>query len=114
MNMENGNVAYCGLYCGECSSFKKGKCPGCKENNKASWCKIRECCLTNGYASCAECTQVALNECKKFNNFFARAIEFVFRSDRKRSIYRIREVGNIAYAEEMRQLKRMSIKRGQK
>lgn len=29
-------VAACGLYCGACHKFLTGKCPGCKENEKAS------------------------------------------------------------------------------
>mgnify|MGYP001174253203 CR=1 FL=1 len=44
-------VAYCGLYCGQCTKYLKGKCPGCKENEKASWCKTRSCCIENDFAS---------------------------------------------------------------
>ncbi len=29
------------------------KCPGCKNNEKASWCKIRQCCISKGYHTCA-------------------------------------------------------------
>lgn len=39
--MEKQNVAYCGLYCGACQSYTKGKCPGCDANEKATWCEIR-------------------------------------------------------------------------
>lgn len=42
--MGSGDVAYCGLYCGACKSHRKGKCPGCRENSKATWCEIRKCC----------------------------------------------------------------------
>jgi len=29
-------VAYCGLYCGACGAYLKGRCPGCHENKKAT------------------------------------------------------------------------------
>ena len=49
-------VARCGLYCGACGSYLKGRCPGCRENVKATWCKVRACCGEHSYASCADCT----------------------------------------------------------
>ena len=33
-------VAYCGLYCGACGAYLRGRCPGCIENYKATWCKV--------------------------------------------------------------------------
>lgn len=59
--MGNSNVAYCGLYCGACRKWKKGKCPGCYHNEKASWCEIRKCCRENDYATCADCQIVAFS-----------------------------------------------------
>ena len=40
MTNNSQQIAACGLYCGACKKFLNGKCPGCKENEKASWCKI--------------------------------------------------------------------------
>ena len=37
---DNKNIAACGLYCGACRKFLAEKCPGCKPNKKATWCKI--------------------------------------------------------------------------
>ena len=54
---DHGLVAYCGLYCGACGRYLKDKCPGCHENQKAGWCKVRVCCVDNHYASCADCEQ---------------------------------------------------------
>ncbi len=108
--MEN-NVAFCGLWCGACNSFKKGKCPGCQGNEKASWCEIRKCCLENHYATCADCTLMPLSECKKFNNVFSKVIGFVFRTDRAASIARIKEAGIAVYAAERAQDGRMAIKK---
>ena len=49
-------VAACGLYCGACRKFVKEQCPGCWENKKADWCKIRACNIEHNYKSCADCT----------------------------------------------------------
>ena len=50
-------VAFCGLYCGACRAYLKDRCPGCHDHEKASWCKVRICCLEAGYSSCADCTE---------------------------------------------------------
>ena len=95
-------VGRCGLYCGACRAYLKGKCRGCAENVKATWCKVRACCEENGYATCADCWAHAdPKECRKFHNVISRVIGFVLRSDRPACIARIREVGLEAYAQEM-------------
>lgn len=105
-------VAFCGLYCGECGAHKKGKCPGCKKNEKAGWCKVRKCCLENGKLSCAECQVFAsASECKKFNNIFSKLFGFLFGSDRQACINRIKEKGYESYAEEMAECGTHSIKK---
>lgn len=105
-------VAFCGLYCGECGAYKRGRCPGCAENAKATWCKVRSCCLTEHRDSCAECVEHPdPNACGKFNNWIARVFGFVFRSDRAACVRRIREVGRDAYAREMGAAGRQTIKR---
>lgn len=94
-------VAPCGLYCGNCYKFKKGKCGGCAKNEKASWCKIRTCSDRCG-ETCAGCkTHKEVDDCSYFNNIFARIFSFIFRSDRKASLKRIVEVGEKQYAKEM-------------
>ena len=55
-------VAYCGLYCGACKRYRMEKCPGCRENEKAAWCKVRACCRGNHYSSCAESVLQAVAE----------------------------------------------------
>lgn len=109
--MENDQVAYCGLYCGACKSLKKGKCPGCYGNEKATWCAIRKCCRENGYATCADCRLMPLKDCKKYNNFIAGVIGFVTRTDRSKCIGRIKEVGVEAFAAEMQAQGKMSIRK---
>ena len=115
LKMENNNmkqVAACGLYCGACGKFKKGKCVGCRENEKASWCGIRKCCIEHNYTSCADCSEFEnLKDCKKFNNFMGKVMGIIMNSDRFACIYRIREIGNESFAMEMEEKGLQSIKR---
>jgi hypothetical protein len=95
-------TAYCGLYCGACGSCRRERCPGCHENKKAGWCKVRACCIENGYSSCADCTIVAdPRDCRKFNNFISRIFGLIFSSDRRACIIQIREIGLQGHAERM-------------
>ncbi len=95
-------IAFCGLYCGACKRYLNGKCPGCRENEKATWCGIRQCCAGNGYASCADCREFTdVNECKKFNNAISKIFGFIFRSNRKACVEMIRKNGYEVFAAEM-------------
>jgi hypothetical protein len=105
-------VAHCGLYCGACGAYLKGRCPGCRENEKASWCKVRACCMETEIATCADCKEYSdPNDCPKFNNFMSKLFGFIFRSDRAACIRQIRELGREGHADEMTKQKRQSIKR---
>jgi len=104
-------IAYCGLYCGACGSYLKGKCPGCRDNLKATWCQTRKCCEENKYRSCADCRQIELNDCKKYNTLFSRIIGFVLNSDRAACITRIKETGYENFAVEMANNRRQTIRR---
>lgn len=105
-------VAYCGLYCGVCKKFINKKCPGCRGNIKATWCKIRTCCIDNKYFSCADCQKYNVaNDCKKFNNIFSKFFALVFKSDRNACIARIKGTGAEQYANEMSAANKMSIKK---
>jgi len=105
-------IAYCGLYCGACKSYLKGSCPGCAENKKATWCKIRSCNIEHGYASCADCNEFKnVMECKKFNNFIGRMFGVVFNSDRSACINMIKGKGYESYANFMAENKQQTIKR---
>jgi hypothetical protein len=104
-------IAFCGLYCAACKKYINGKCPGCKENSKASWCTVRSCCIENNYNSCADCTSTELLACKKFNNTISKLIGLVLRSDRPACIRKIKTVGYENYAEDMAQSQSQTIKR---
>lgn len=105
-------VARCGLYCGACPAYLRATCPGCHENHKATWCKVRSCCAQEGLATCADCRQTAdPNQCRKFNNFISRIFSFVFRSDRAACIRQVRELGLQGHADNMAKQGRHTIRR---
>ena len=105
-------VAYCGLYCGACGSYLKGRCPGCRENAKATWCKVRTCCQEHAYASCADCVDHPDPAgCGRFNNVISRVIGFVLNSNRRACVLKIRELGPQGYAAFMAAQRRQSLPR---
>jgi len=105
-------VAYCGLYCGACKAYLKDKCSGCHDNHKATWCKVRSCCISNDYTSCAECKEFDNpNQCKMFNTFVSRLFGVIFRSDRAACIRQIRELGIRGHAANMTEHKRQTIRK---
>lgn len=105
-------VAFCGLYCGSCWAYLRERCPGCKDNVKATWCKIRTCCLDKNYKSCADCTDFNdVKDCRKFNNAISKLFALIFRSNRKACIQQIRDKGLNGHAEIMTLLKKHSLPR---
>jgi len=105
-------VAYCGLYCGACRSYANGKCKGCHENSKATWCTVRVCCIEKNITSCADCADhLDPRDCNKFNNFMSRLFGFVFKSDRAACIEQIRQLGIDGHAKIMAEKKLHTINR---
>ena len=105
-------VAHCGLYCGACGSYLKGRCPGCHDNVKATWCKIRVCCREHSYTTCADCQEFAdPNDCGMFNNWIAKVVGFVLRSNRQACVLKIRELGVDGFAAYMAEKKLQSLPR---
>lgn len=109
--IDTGMIAYCGLYCGACRRYTSTKCPGCHDNAKATWCKVRSCCIENGISSCAECKTVGHSRCPHFNNFMSKLFGVLFNSDRNKCIERIKEIGSLAYSMEMAEKGAQTIKR---
>lgn len=105
-------VARCGLYCGACKSYLDGKCKGCHEISKATWCKIRACCTEKQIKTCAECAEFGdPRACKKFNNFMPRLFALIFRSDHAACIAQIKNLGLDGHAKAMAGLRSQTIKR---
>ena len=112
INVNNELISYCGLYCGSCSRYQANKCPGCHDNDKATWCTIRKCNIDRGYKSCGDCIEFSDAEyCKLYHSFVARFFSFIFRSNRKAGIDYIKEYGYTAFAEMMAEHKLKSLKR---
>jgi hypothetical protein len=112
ITIDETHVSMCGLYCGACRKFLKNRCKGCAENAKATWCRIRTCCLENGYASCADCKEFGdPGACIKFNNAFSRIIGFLLNSDRRAGVFMIKEKGRAGFAGHMASYGRVAIRR---
>ena len=105
-------VAHCGLYCGACRSYLKGRCPGCHGNTKATWCKVRTCCTGRNIKTCAECSDFQdPRDCGKYHNFIAKVIGVVLRSDRAACIAQIRKLGLEGHAQAMADANRQTLRR---
>lgn len=76
-------IAKCGLYCGGCKKYQKGNCGGCDAYVKATWCKIRTCCINKQITSCANCDEYEnTKDCDKHKGFIINTFSIVFNSDR--------------------------------
>lgn len=114
-------IAACGLYCGACRKYLKGKCPGCRTSaataspplrHKApQWCSIRKCCQKRGLSTCADCPIDDVRQCRTYNNLAGRLFGYLFNSDRAACIDYIRRHGKHHYAERMAWDERMTFPR---
>jgi hypothetical protein len=55
-------IGCCGAYCGTCPVLKENMCRGCKLGYKTgerdlskAKCKMKVCCISKNYNSCADC-----------------------------------------------------------
>lgn len=96
-------ISYCGFYCGACPKFLNDQCKGCKGNTPDcalgyNACKVRPCCIENGYSSCADCKKHdSVKACKDFNPFLIRLGQFITRTNRRKGIEMIKEKGSAAF-----------------
>jgi hypothetical protein len=104
---ETNLISYCGFYCGSCPKFLKKECMGCKGETpdcaigyKA--CKVRPCCITMKYYSCADCTKFdSVRDCGIYNPFLIRIGQFVTGTNRRKGIEFIKEFGECNFTEFM-------------
>ena len=106
-------IAFCGLYCGSCVSFLKGKCPGSTENNKATWCKIRTCNVDSQLSNCAHYQTTHPTECKELNYTIGQIFKLPYKTDRLASLQYITDKGEMAYTDKMYELNPVVIKKNQ-
>lgn len=97
-------IAYCGLYCKFCPSSTSGKCEGCRGNSAKhsvlyKRCKVKPCCVKNGFFTCADCTIYAsVKECKKYNPLLLKIASWVESSDRSKAIEMIKTKSRIEFS----------------
>lgn len=110
INASVQQIAACGLYCGACRKYLNEKCLGCQQNNKATWCGIRQCCIEKKLYSCADCS-TDVKVCKIHNNIIGKLFSFLFNSNRTACIRYIQMNGYEAFAKEMTMRKTQTIKK---
>ena len=102
-------IAYCGLYCKACPAFVSGKCEGCRVDSAKSAvlykkCKVKPCCVENGFFTCADCTIYASTKaCKKYNPLMLNISSWIGCVNRSKCIDMIKEKGRaefLAFMEE--------------
>lgn len=103
-------IAACGLYCGACRKYLGGKCPGCRLNGKATWCKIRRCAYSRYFHSCADCRK-DVTDCNIYSNLIGKIFSIIFRSDRAACVAYIKQHGEDAFAREMTRRRCQTMKR---
>jgi hypothetical protein len=92
-------ISYCGFYCGACPTCLSGKCEGCRGNSPKCAvgmknCQVKQCCVENGFFTCADCTKfVTTRDCKKCNPLFIRFGEWVSSTSRRKGIEMILKKG---------------------
>jgi len=112
-------ISYCGFYCGACPKFLKGQCKGCKGNTPEcavgySACKVRPCCLDNGYSSCADCKKYdSVKDCKDYNPLMIQFGQFITRTNRRKGIEMIKDKGTTGFMNFMIDKKWVTIKHKQ-
>jgi hypothetical protein len=111
-------ISYCGFYCGACPKYLKNECSGCKgDNSKCAIgykaCKVRPCCIENGYNTCADCTNyTSVKDCKIYNPFMIRFGQFITRTNRRKGIEMIKEKGATEFVKFMSEKKWVTVKTG--
>lgn len=109
-------ISYCGLYCGACPKYVKNQCFGCKGDNSQcaigyKACKVRPCCIENGYSSCAECEKYdSVKECQIYNPILVRFGQFITRTSRRKGIEMIKEKSVESFITYMKEYNKITMK----
>ena len=70
-------IGCCGAYCRTCKVMGANLCQGCKlgyadgtRDILKAKCKMKVCCISKGYVSCADCDE--LESCEIMRSFFVK------------------------------------------
>ena len=111
-------ISYCGLYCGACPKYTNKQCLGCKGDEPEcavgyKACKVRPCCISNNFSSCADCKKYkTLKSCKIYNPLLVRFGQFITRTNRRKGIELIQEKGEEGFLAYMSERNWITIKLG--
>ncbi len=100
-------ISYCGFYCGACKKFTDKECEGCKGESALcavgyEACKVRPCCIENGFNTCADCTKYeSVKDCKIYNPILIRFGQFITRTNRRKGVEMIKEKGESEFLQFM-------------
>jgi hypothetical protein len=109
-------ISYCGFYCGACPKYIKNECTGCNGDEPTcaagyNKCKVRPCCIENGFSSCADCEKYnSVKDCKIYNPFLIRFGQFITRTNRRKGIEMIKEKGAESFLQFMKENNWVTIK----
>ena len=96
-------IAHCGFYCGACPTYLSGKCEGCRGDSPKcavgmKKCKVKQCCVENGFFSCADCTKfTTTQDCEKYNPLSIKFGEWISNTSRKKAIEMIKAKGQAEF-----------------
>ena len=113
-------ISYCGFYCAACPKYTNGDCKGCKGDNPKcavgyKTCKVRPCCIENGFDSCAKCDKYgSVKDCKLYNPLMIRFGQFITRTNRRKGIEMIKDKGEQEFLKFMSERKWVTFKNKEK
>jgi len=99
ITLDENLISHCGFYCGACPTCLSGKCEGCRGDSAKNAvgvknCQVKQCCVENGFFTCADCTKFATTQdCKKYNPLSIKLGEWISSTSRGKAIEMIRKNG---------------------
>ena len=96
-------ISHCGFYCGACPTHLSGKCEGCRGTSPKcavgmKKCQVKQCCVENGFFTCADCTKfTTTKDCKKYNPLSIRFGEWISSTSRGKAIEMIKAKGQTEF-----------------
>lgn len=92
-------VSYCGIYCGACPGFHKGRCKGCRTAVRKSSHKrscgygMRICCEEKEIDYCGQCEEYPCSKINRLIRSQKSRMEYDYRHDIPKNFEMIKEEG---------------------